>query len=151
MSATSLVLHVEDDPNDVLLVRRAFQKADVAAPLKSVADGLEAEDYLAGRGAYSDRAKHPLPSLILLDIKLPKKSGLEVLEWLRGQPDLRWIPVIMLTSSQNSGDVRRAYELGANAYLVKPTEISNLIGMIRALAAFWMTYNTEPASPAIPS
>jgi CheY-like chemotaxis protein len=144
MTAPLTVLHVEDDPNDALLLRRAFQKAGVEAALASVGDGLEAEDYLAGRGAYSDRAKHPLPSLILLDIKLPKKSGLEVLEWLRAQPGLRWITVIMLTSSHNRDDVRRAYELGANAYLVKPPEIDTLVDMVKALNLFWMTYNKRP-------
>ena len=144
MSATFPVLHVEDDSNDILLLRCAFQKAGVEAPPANVGDGLEAEDYLAGRGAYSDRAKHPLPSLVLLDIKLPKKSGLEVLEWMRAQPDLRLIPVIMLTSSQNSGDIRRAYELGANSYLVKPAEIGTLVEMVKALNVYWMTYNRQP-------
>jgi len=145
MSPAFTVLHVEDDSNDVLLIRRAFQKAGVEAPPVNVGDGLEAEGYLAGRGTYSDRAKHPLPSLVLLDIKLPKKSGLEVLEWLRAQSDLRRIPVIMLTSSQNSGDIRRAYELGANSYLVKPAEIGTLVEMVKALNVYWGTYN-RPAT-----
>jgi CheY-like chemotaxis protein len=145
MSVTPFtILHVEDDPNDVFLLRRAFEKAAVDAPLVSVGDGLEAEDYLAGRGAYADRAKHPQPSLVLLDLKLPKKSGLEVLKWLRGQADLRLIPVIVLTSSQDRGDVRRAYELGANSYLVKPAQIDTLVDMVKALSAYWMIYNKQP-------
>ena len=144
MSLAFTVLHVDDDSNDILLVRRAFQKAGVETPPANVGDGLEAEDYLAGRGEYSDRARYPLPSLVLLDIKLPKKSGLEVLGWMREQPDLRLIPVIMLTSSQNNGDIRRAYELGANSYLVKPTEIGTLVEMVKALNVYWMIYNRQP-------
>jgi CheY-like chemotaxis protein len=146
MSVTAFtVLYVEDDPNDVFLLQRAFQKAGVDVALASVGDGLEAEDYLAaGARTATARAKHPLPSLVLLDLKLPKKSGLEVLEWLRGQPDLRLIPVIVLTSSQDRGDVRRAYELGANSYLVKPAQIGTLVDMVKALSAYWMTYNKQP-------
>jgi CheY-like chemotaxis protein len=145
MSVTPFtILHVEDDSNDVLFVKRAFQKAGLDVALSNAGDGLEAEEYLAGRGAYADRAKHPLPCLVLLDLKLPKKSGLEVLEWLRGQPGLRVIPVIVLTSSQDKGDLRRAYELGANSYIVKPVENGTLVEMVKALGAYWMTYNRQP-------
>jgi CheY-like chemotaxis protein len=139
-----MLLHVEDDPNDVLLLRRAFQKAGIEIAIASVGDGVEAVNYLGGQGAYADRTKHPLPSLILLDLKLPKKSGLEVLEWLRGQGDLRLIPVIVLTSSQDAGDVRRAYELGANSYLVKPAQSATLGEMMKALNGYWMIFNKQP-------
>jgi CheY-like chemotaxis protein len=138
------VLHVEDDPNDVLLLRRAFQKAGIDLTISSVGDGLEAVNYLTGMKPYADRAKHPLPSLILLDLKLPKKSGFEVLEWLQGQGDLSLIPVIVMTSSQSRGDIRRAYELGANSYLVKPPQSATLDEMVKALNGYWMIFNQQP-------
>src|SRR3979409_1477909 len=94
-----LVLLVEDDPDHVLLIQRAFGKANLVNPLRIVRDGEEAVAYLAGTDSYSDRSRHPLPSLILLDLKLPRKSGLEVLGWLREEPHLKFTPVVILSSS----------------------------------------------------
>ena len=93
-----IMLLVEDDPNDILLIQRAFAKACLVNPLKVVRDGEEALNYLSGSGEFADRGRYPLPSLILLDLKLPRKSGLEILQWLRQQPALKHIPVIVLTS-----------------------------------------------------
>src|ERR1700687_5720454 len=101
------ILMVEDDPNDILLTQRAFMQASLVNPLRIVRDGDEAIQELGGRGVYADRTKSPLPSLVLLDLKLPKKSGLEVLEFLRAQPSLKQTPVIVLTSSQESTDRQR--------------------------------------------
>lgn len=142
---TRFVLLVEDDLNDVLLVKRAFGKAGVGAPIRVVNDGQAAMDYLAGRGGYADRTTHPLPSLVLLDLKLPRKSGHEVLEWLRAQPALNRVPVVVLTSSRESIDVNRAYDLGANSYLVKPVAFADLLKMAHTLDLYWLQLNEDPA------
>jgi CheY-like chemotaxis protein len=122
VNTNQVILLVEDDSNDVLLLQRAFRRAGLNHALQVVSDGDQAVSYLAGDGDYSDRTKHPLPALILLDLKLPRRSGLEVLEWLRGQPaEIKALPVIVLTSSRLSEDVDRAYGLGANSYMAKPS------------------------------
>lgn len=140
-----LVLLVEDDPNDVLLVQRAFRKAGTSAPMRVVNDGQAAVDYLEGRGPYTDRSLHPLPALVLLDLKLPRKSGHEVLAWLRAQPTLKRMPVVVLTSSKESLDVNRAYDLGANSYLVKPVVFADLLRMAQTLDLYWLQLNEAPA------
>ena len=147
MNGKYTLLLVEDDSNDVLLIQRAFQKASMANPLQVVTDGEEAVAYLSGEGHYGDRQKHPLPMLVLLDLKLPRKSGLEVLEWLRGQPGLKRLPVVVLTSSKESGDVNRAYDLGANSYLVKPVGFDSLVGMVKSLGLYWLMLNKAPEIP----
>ena len=139
-----VMLLVEDDPNDILLIQRAFAKACLVNPLKVVRDGEEALNYLSGSGDFADRGRYPLPSLILLDLKLPRKSGLEILQWLRQQPVLKHIPVIVLTSSKESSDVSRAYDLGANSYLVKPLNYEALVEMMDALNRFWLVLAQKP-------
>lgn len=138
------VLLVEDEPNDVLLVKRAFRKAGTNVPLHVVNDGQAAVDYLAGHGIYADRAVYPLPTLLLLDLKLPRKSGHEVLEWLRNQRELHRMPVVVLTSSKESSDVNRAYDLGANSYLVKPVAFADLLRMTQTLDLYWLQLNEDP-------
>jgi CheY-like chemotaxis protein len=139
--ANGTILLIEDDPNDVLLVQRAFRRATVGNPIQVVGDGEAAVDYMAGHGHYQDRQSHPLPAIMLLDLKLPRRSGFEVLEWLRRQPRLRRIPVVVLTSSALASDIRQAYELGANSYLVKPLEFEALQDMLRAVGAYWLGLN----------
>ncbi|MBI3546053.1 MAG: response regulator [Gammaproteobacteria bacterium] len=139
------VLLVEDDPNDVLLVQRAFRKAGVVASMSVVNDGQAALDYLNGRGVYADRGVYPLPALMLLDLKLPRKSGHEVLEWMRAQPALKRVPVVMLTSSKESADINRAYDLGANSYLVKPVAFNDLLSLVKTLDLYWLMLNESPA------
>ncbi|NEP17658.1 MAG: response regulator [Leptolyngbya sp. SIO4C1] len=139
------LLLVEDDSNDILLIQRAFRRANLTIPISIVKDGDEAIDYLLGHGQYANRASHAMPSLILLDLKLPRRSGLEVLEWLRAQPVLRRIPVVVLTSSEESEDVNCAYEMGVNSYLVKPVTFDALIAMIEALNGYWLTVNQYPS------
>jgi CheY-like chemotaxis protein len=138
------ILLIEDDPNDQVLIRRAFTKAKLMNPLHMVDDGDAAVDYLAGDGQYADRQLHPLPTLILLDLKLPRRSGLEVLEWLRAQPSCRRTPVVVLTSSEDSADIARAYDLGANSYLVKPVDFDGLLELLRTVGLYWMVMNQYP-------
>jgi len=137
------ILLVEDDANDILLLQRAFAKAQLADPLH-VSDGEEAIAYLAGKGRYADRARFPLPVLMLLDLKLPRKSGLEVLDWLRRQPGLGRLAVVVLTSSEERRDVNRAYELGANSYLTKPVAFQELLEIVRRLNVYWLLTNQRP-------
>jgi CheY-like chemotaxis protein len=144
MSESRTVLLVEDDPNDVLLTQRAFHKLPARAPLQVVGDGDQALAYLAGAGEYADRESHPLPDLLLLDLKLPRRSGFEVLEWLRGQPGLRRLPVVVLTGSRESPDVDRALDLGANSYLLKPVGFDALLEIVRLLDLYWLTLNERP-------
>jgi len=138
------ILLVEDDPNDVLLIRRAFRKSDVTNPIQVVGDGEEAIAYLSGRGPYADREHYPLPVLLLLDLKLPRKSGFEVLEWLRQQPGLKRLRVAVLTSSAETPDINRAYDLGANSYLVKPVRFEGLLRMVQTLNLYWLIINEKP-------
>lgn len=138
------ILLVEDDPNDILLIQRAFAKASLVNPVRVVRDGEEALRYLDGRGLYGDRSRYPLPSLILLDLKLPRKSGIEILEWVRQQSPLRHTPVIVLTSSKEMADINRAYALGANSYLVKPVDFDGLLEMVKAIGMYWMILNKGP-------
>jgi len=139
-----LILLVEDDPNDIILIKRAFEKARITNPLQVVEDGEEAISYLAGKGPYGDREKYSLPMLILLDLKLPRKSGHEVLEWLCQQPILKRLTVVVLTSSQQSSDINRAYDLGANSYLVKPVTFDALVEMVKTLNLYWLLLNENP-------
>ncbi|WP_413436943.1 response regulator [Sulfuriferula sp. GW1] len=138
------LLLVEDDSNDIMLFRRAKDKTNLVNPLQVVEDGEAAVAYLSGQGQYADRNRYPLPALVLLDLKLPRKSGLEVLAWLREQPGLRRLPVVVLTSSKESTDVGLAYDLGANSYLVKPVAFDSLLEMIKALGLYWFILNEKP-------
>lgn len=138
------VLMVEDDPDDQVLIRRAFVRAGAGIPVHVAGHGDEAIAYLSGAGAFADRARHPLPGLVLLDLKLPRRSGFEVLEWLRAQPRLRRIPVVVLTSSRETPDLARAYELGANSYLVKPPDLAALTAMMQTVDAYWVRLSQPP-------
>lgn len=136
-----LVLVVEDNADDVLLLQRAFQKAELVNPIQVLTDGQQAVEYLTGEGKYSDRDLYPLPAVILVDLKLPKLSGFELLARLREYPDLRRIPTVVLTSSREHRDVREAYELGANSYIVKSDRV---IEMVRAIQLYWLKLNELP-------
>lgn len=142
------ILLVEDDENDVFFFQRAMSKAGMSHPLQVVRDGQEAINYLQGDGKFACRAEFPLPGLILLDLKLPYVMGLDVLRWIRQQPRLAAI-VIILSSSQQAADVAEAYSRGANAYLVKPAQTSQLGDMVRAVSDFWLKQNTPPPSPRL--
>jgi CheY-like chemotaxis protein len=141
---TSVILLVEDDQNDVLLIQRAFHKAKLLNPLQVVQDGEAAEAYLSGTGPYADREQYPFPVLILMDLKIPRKSGFELLAWIRSQPKLKPLPVVILTSSNLPSDIDRAYDAGANSYLVKPVSFDNLITMVKTLGLYWLVLNEKP-------
>lgn len=139
------ILQVEDDPNDVFFMERAFKAAGITHPLRVVRDGQAAIDYLSGAGEFSDRAQWPLPCLILLDLKLPLRDGFEVLAWIRQQPQLQLIPVIVLTSSAREADVDQACLLGANSFLVKPSDLKERAELARALNEYWLRHNRMPS------
>lgn len=138
------VLLVEDNPDDVILIQRAFRKARIVSPLRVVTDGEQAMAYLDGSGTYADRHHNPLPVLILLDWKLPRKNGLEVLAWIRSRPDLKELPVVVLTSSREPSDIRSAYGAGANSYLLKPVDFANLLALVEGLGLYWLVLNVPP-------
>jgi CheY-like chemotaxis protein len=131
---------VEDDANDVFLLQRVFREVTLTNPVRVVTDGEMAVQYLAGDGKFSNRQEFPLPGLILLDLKLPHKSGREVLQWIRAQASFRRIIVIVFTDDQYAGDIGLAYDLGANAFLLKPRDFSQYIGVARLLKD-WLRYN----------
>ena len=142
--STDTILLAEDDPNDVILFQRAMEMASLSADsLTVVRDGEKVISYLSGQGIYADRDLYPLPALLLLDLKMPRKSGLEVLSWLRKQPQLRYLIVVFLTSSNRSEDVRLAYDAGANSYLVKPVEFIEMVEMIRNVSLYWLEMNEK--------
>ena len=142
--STDTILLAEDDPNDVILFQRAMDRASLNTDsLKVVQDGEQAISYLSGEGIYADRDLYPLPALLLLDLKMPRKSGLEVLSWVRKQPQHRYLIVVFLTSSNRSEDVRLAYDAGANSYLVKPVEFTEMVEMIRNVTFYWLEINEK--------
>jgi len=138
------LLLIEDDPNDVALFRRAARKVDRSEEILVAEDGEAAVRILEARAEQLPAEANELPWMILLDLKMPRKSGLEVLQWLRGQPRLRHLPVIIFTSSRESSDIARAYELGANSYLVKPVSFDQLKEMVRVLYHYWLDLNEIP-------
>jgi len=147
MEVTDLVLIAEDNPDDALLLRRAISKAGIPARIKIVSDGEEMLLYLQGLGAYADRSANPLPALIILDIKMPRKTGLEVLQWLEEHPELAVVPTVVLSASNVEKDIRKAYHHGANTYFVKPTTFDELVETIRAMQKYWDKAQTlKPAS-----
>jgi CheY-like chemotaxis protein len=146
MTENFVVLLVDDREDDIFLVQRAFRKANITNPLIPVTDGEQAIDYLKGEGKFSNRNEYPLPSLILLDLKMPKVDGFEVLTWIRQQPKLKGLAVVVLTSSTQLTDVNRAYELGANSFLVKPLDFENYQELGRILRQYWMLTVRLPES-----
>lgn len=141
------ILLADDDPNDVVLIQRAFEKADLRDTLKVVTDGEQAIAYLSGRGVYADRERFPLPFLLLLDLKMPGTDGFEVLQWARHEAGLRRLLIVVLTSSNLQSDVDRAYELGANSYLVKPVAFGEMVHLIQRFEAYWSEINRMPSTP----
>ena len=148
MLNNEFILLVEDDANDVLLIQRAFQKAGLRQALKVVRDGEQAIAYLSGRGIYSNRDRFPLPFLVLLDLKMPRSDGFEVLRWVREEAQFKRLLIVVLTSSNLQADVDRAYELGANSYLVKPVEFEEMYHLLQRFEIYWSEINRAPSHPA---
>lgn len=142
------ILLVEDSPDDVVFVRRAFAKAGLPTALRVVSDGQQALDYLAGANQFSVRLEHPLPRLVLLDLKLPLVSGFDVLRWIRARPEMMSIAVVVMTSSDHPSDIRESYALGANSYLSKPSNPEDLTELIRDVTNYWLKQNV--AAPTAP-
>jgi DNA-binding response OmpR family regulator len=125
------VLHVDDDPNDTTLLQVACAKADVGFELRNIGDSAEAMDYLNGTGKFADRTLYRFPGLVLLDLKMPRTTGLDILKWIRSHSALKQLPVIVLSGSELEEDIVRAYEGGASSYLVKPPNFSSLVNMVK--------------------
>ena len=131
-----MILLVDDDEGHRLLIRENLRAGGIVNDILELTDGVQAIDYLTRRGAYQDPAKSPRPGLILLDIKMPKADGFAVLEQIKADPQLRWIPVLMLTSTDDQMEVNRCYQLGANTYVVKPVRYEEFQNRIKALGLF---------------
>lgn len=140
------ILHVEDDPNDVVLLEHACRKGGVDCEIKRVADGEEAIAYLSGKDQFSDRRQFPFPRLILLDLKMPHLSGFDVLQWRRQNDTMKTVPVVVLSSSNHDVDLVRAYELGVNSYLIKPVSFDSLVSIIKAVSDYWLRLNIPGGS-----
>lgn len=147
MLQNKFILLAEDDSNDVLLIQRAFQKAGLKESLKVVRDGEQAIQYLSGQGIYANREKYPLPFMLLLDLKMPACDGFEVLQWVRSDQTLKRLLIVVLTSSNLQSDVDKAYDLGANSYLVKPVEFDQMVNMIQRFEVYWTEINRIPTAP----
>jgi two-component system response regulator len=137
-------LVVEDNADDVTLIRRAFEKTAAAKRVEVVRDGAEALQYLQGEPPYVDRERYPLPHLVLLDLKMPRVDGFEVLEAVKRDERTRPIPVVVLTSSSEGSDIKRCYDLGANSYLVKPVSFERLAGVVAEVGKYWLALNALP-------
>ena len=135
------ILEVEDDKNEAFLLRYAFEQAGITDAVHVATDGQMAIEYLAGLGPFADRVKHPLPKLVMLDLNLPRKTGLEVLEWMRQQPALKRLVVILFTSSCLPAEIDRAYDLGANSFIQKPADLAHALEIAQLLKGWWLGYN----------
>lgn len=149
MSDDRVILLVDDNPKDEELTLRALKKTNVRNPVVVAHDGVEALDYLLARGAYAGRAAVTLPQLILLDLKLPKIDGLEVLKAIRLNERTKLVPVVILTSSLEEEDLIKGYSLGANAYVRKPVDFVQFMESVRQLGLFWLLFNETAPIPAI--
>jgi len=141
MNPEGTILLVEDNPDDVYFMQRAFKTAAIQNPLQVAVDGQEAIDYLAGAGKFADRNVFPLPCIVLLDSKLPRKTGHEALKWIRERPEFASLIVIALTTSREPKDIAEAYRLCVNSYLVKPTSPAELVNIMTKIRDFWIGLN----------
>ena len=139
-----LILLVEDNPSDIQLTKRAFEKSRIANQLQVAEDGQEALDYLFGRGVAGTPGDDEAPALVLLDLKLPKMDGLEVLRRIRSEPRTRRLPVVILTTSKEDQDVAASYDLGANSYIRKPVDFTQFVKAVDHLGLYWLVLNEPP-------
>jgi CheY-like chemotaxis protein len=131
------ILLVEDEDNDATLLTMAFKKNNIPNPIQWARDGLEAIAYLNGEGVYADRVRYPFPEVLLLDLKMPRMGGFELLSWIREHPEFKVIPTIIMTSSRHDPDVQKAYNLGANTYMIKPSAFEELARMVKLAHDYW--------------
>jgi CheY-like chemotaxis protein len=146
MADHGVILVAEDEEDYVLIIRKAFAEAKLKNPVHFVSTGLEAMAYLNGEGKYANRDEYPLPELFLLDLKLPGFSGFEIIGWVRSQPGLSGLRIIVLTSSDQMKDVNDAYRLGANSFLMKPYDFADLVEFSRFIGEFWLKLSKCPQS-----
>jgi CheY-like chemotaxis protein len=144
MREEPLILLVEDREDDILVLRKAFERAAAQTALQVARDGEEAIWYLSGTGKYSNRAEYPLPSLVLLDLRMPRVDGFEVLRWIRNQSGLAALIVIVLSSSEQTKDINHAYKLGANSYMVKSLEFKDATASAAMIKNYWLQCNSLP-------
>jgi two-component system response regulator len=144
---TSIILLIEDNPDDEALTLRALKKNNIGNEVVVAHDGAEALDYLFGTGAHSGRNITELPQIVLLDLKLPKVDGLGVLRKIRGDPRTKLLPVVILTSSKEEGDLFKGYDLGANSYVRKPVDFTAFVEAVRQLGLYWLVLNESPPAP----
>ncbi|HEX5220062.1 MAG TPA: response regulator [Verrucomicrobiae bacterium] len=150
MNTLANILVVDDSANDVFLLEQAFKKAAATSRLYSVQDGIDARAYLKGEGVFSDRAVHPFPDLLLLDLNMPRMNGFEFLQWLRTDDDCSQLVIYVLSASARDADVHRAYRLGANSYVVKPSRMDELVSFVAAMHQ-WHRFTVLPSQPALRS
>lgn len=141
MTRSACILLIDDNPMDVELALDAFREAHLANQVEVAHDGESGLDYLLGEGRYTDRTRFPMPDLVLLDLKMPRIDGFEVLRRIKALPKLKRIPVIILTSSREEGDLALSYDIGANSYLVKPVSFSGFVEVVRQVGDYWLTLN----------
>ena len=144
MVRDAVILVVDDVADDAMMVLKAFDGASLGSKIFVLKDGEDAIHYLSGEGPYKDRKLYPLPDIVLLDLKMPKIDGFEVLKWIRSQPQFKDLVVVVLTLSSEIRDVNRAYQLGANSFMVKPDEFSNVAAMAKLLKDYWRIGNRAP-------
>ena len=145
-----VILLVDDNPHDVVLIRLAFRRVGIIDTIQLVKDGTEAMRYIKGEGAYADRHQFPVPTLVLLDLKMPQTSGFDVLQWIRAQGELANVVVVVMSGSKNDQDIERAYSLGASSYLVKPTRFEEMVKMMESLKDYTAWRRTGKATGAAP-
>jgi CheY-like chemotaxis protein len=151
MANPALILLAEDDADDAFFIARSLEKARILNPLQVVKDGEQAIAYLAGEGVYSDRVAYPLPRLLFLDLKMPRKDGFEVLSWIRQQPALKTLRVVVLTSSTDVRDVNLAFQLGADGFMIKPADFLRFVEFSEALLGHWLWFCEAPLSVSGPA
>lgn len=148
-SARPVILLVDDNPHDVVLIRLAFRRVGIIDTIQLVKDGAEAMRYINGGDKYADRRVYPAPTLVLLDLKMPGTNGFDVLKWIRAQEALDSLVVVVMSGSRDDADIQRAYELGANSYLIKPTKFEDLVKMMESLKDYrnWSGARQGHAAP----
>ena len=142
------MLYVDDDQNDTELLHAATRRAEAHFDLQNVEDGEQAMAYLKGVPPFNDRLRYPLPSLILLDLKMPRATGFELLKWIRKHPEMAAVPILILSGSELHEDIRQAYAFGANSYLIKPLGFEALVNLVKDVMAVWFAHPSSNSPPA---